>query len=105
MIGLETLEERRRKQDLTQTFKILKGIDQVKPNKIFQSQTDGHQRVTRNTDPLNLLVPAARTDLRMYSFQLRAAKAWNSLDKKTKEVTSLAAFKNAINKLGETVGD
>ena len=100
-IGLDTLASRRRKQDLLQTFRILRGIDSVAPDKIFQRQVDRQHRVTRTADPSNLTIPHARTDLRINSFQIRAAKAWNSLDKKVKESNSLAAFKNALNNTGE----
>jgi hypothetical protein len=33
--GLETLEARRKTQDITQVFKILKGIDKIDPEKLF----------------------------------------------------------------------
>ncbi len=43
--GLEALEERRKNQDLSREFKILKGIDRIKQDSIFvrgHSTRDNH---------------------------------------------------------------
>ena len=41
--GLETLEERRNTQDMTQTFKIMKGIDKV-DREIFFNKRENQPR-------------------------------------------------------------
>jgi hypothetical protein len=47
-VGLSTLQERRKVQDLTQVFKILKGIDRVEPEQIF-----GRRRTSTRGNQLN----------------------------------------------------
>jgi hypothetical protein len=46
--GLQTLESRRGDQDLSQTFKILKGIDKVKKENFFVEMRREHR--TRQAD-------------------------------------------------------
>ncbi len=44
-MGLESLKERRVVHDMVQTFKILKGMDKLTPEKIFElRQLDIHTR-------------------------------------------------------------
>ena len=56
-IGLDTLQNRRRRADLIQTFKILKGIDKVNPSTWFKTVGNNAQTVQtrRSAYPLNLL--------------------------------------------------
>ena len=55
-LGLETLEERRKQQDLLQTYKICNGKDRVRPEILFEKIGDHPERNTRYTsDPLNIL--------------------------------------------------
>ncbi len=54
-LGLCSLEERRHQLDMTQTFKILKGVDNVKKSTWFTPASEGQVRVTRMAaDPLNV---------------------------------------------------
>ena len=46
-LGLETLEKRRVKQDLLQTYKILHGVDKVDPGKLFTLTGPVTGRTTR----------------------------------------------------------
>ena len=96
-IGLETLEVRRKKQDLIQTYKILNGLDKIDATKVFTKTQNRGQRVTRAAaDPTNMLVPRARLDLRKYSFFVRTPDMWNSLPDKAKSAKSITAFKTFI---------
>ncbi len=76
--GLETLEARRKTQDITQVFKILKGIDKIDPEKLFQAR-----RTTQNTrqssNPWNITKKQAKTEVRKKSFGLRVVDEWNRL--------------------------
>ena len=60
-LGIETLEARRKKQDLYEAFKILKGPE---PN---------------YAEPWNLKIPMPRLDIRKYSYTGRTSEAWNKL--------------------------
>ena len=97
-IGLETLEERRRQQDLLQVYKICTGKDRVRPETLFNRI--GALPETRNTrftsDPLNITVNRTRLDIRKHSYTVRVASDWNSLSSKAKSSGSVSIFKNAI---------
>ena len=96
-LGLESLEERRRKQDLLQAYKILSGKDNVRPELLFTRVGVQPERMTRfTTDPLNLTVNRCRLDIRKNSYATRVAEDWNKLSHKTKTSTSVAMFKSAI---------
>jgi hypothetical protein len=50
--GLEALEERRKNQDLSREFKILKGIDRIKQDSIFvRGQGTQHTRQSSSPPP------------------------------------------------------
>ena len=99
-IGLETLEMRRKKQDLIQAYKILNGFDKIKWEDFYTKSMDRTTRVTRATnDPMNLVVPHARLDVRKNSFFVRTPRLWNELPAETKNAPSLAAFKNTISQI------
>ena len=64
-LRLETLEERRRKQDLAQAYKILSGKDRLRPETLFEQVGENPGRHTRFTaDPLNIVEKRSRLDLR-----------------------------------------
>ena len=97
-IGLDTLEVRRQKQDMIQTYKILHGIDKVEWQEHYLKAQDRTQRVTRTTaDPMNLVVPPARLDIRKNSYFVRAPRMWNLLPSEAKNAHTMAVFKNIIN--------
>ena len=63
-LGLDTLEDRRNKQDLTQAYKILSGKDNVRPDLLFKQIGDEPVRMTRfTTDPLNMAISRSRLDI------------------------------------------
>ena len=96
-LGLESLEERRRKQDLLQAFKILSGKDNVRPELLFTRVGAQPEKMTRfTTDPLNLTVNRCRLDIRKNSYATCVTEDWNKLSHKTKTSTSVAMFKSAI---------
>ena len=107
-LGLDTLEERRRKQDLVQAYKILSGKDNVRPELLFTKVGGQPERLTGfTTDPLNLTVNRSRLEVRKNSYATRVAEDWNRLSNNTKSSRSVGIFKNAIaNKSvpGSTVG-
>ena len=93
-IGLDTLEVRRTRQDLVQTFKILNDIDKIKWDEVFTKSQDIAIRTTRAAaDPLNLVVPRAKLEIRKNSFFVRAPTLWNRLPPNAKNATSVPMFK------------
>ena len=93
-LELDTLAKRRENQDLMQTFKIVKKIDKLSPSKIFKNRETAHN--TRSTaDGNKFTIPRTKTDIRANFFSIRAAKNWNELDQRLKELP-LPGFKAAI---------
>jgi len=97
-LGLDTLEMRRRKQDMTETFKIMSGRDRVDRETIF-SCVDATRATRNRSDPLNIQQKRSRLDIRKYSFAARVAEDWNRLSSEVKNSKSVPSFKNAINNL------
>ena len=79
-LNLTSLDDRRKKFDLVQTFKILNGHDRVDASIWFTTVGDSANRLTRNTAyGMNLVATRSRTDIRRNFFSNRVANLWNSL--------------------------
>ena len=73
-LGLETLEQRRVKQDILQAYKILNGVDKVDPDRLFNLTGPVSGRLTRFTaDPNNILEDRSRLEIRKHSNAVRIA--------------------------------
>ena len=108
VLGLETLEARRIKQDLLEMYKIMHGQGQQEQGKMFTLAKCRDGAVTRNTaDPLTIKVPRSRLDIRKNSFSVRGAELWNKLPFEIRSIETLPRFKNAIKTLTQdrTVAD
>ena len=98
-LGLETLEERRMKQDLIQAYKIMRKVDRVKPDLLFNKVEAGPGRVTRGrSDPENVIAKRSSLEVRKHSYSVRVVEKWNGLDHGTKMARSVSGFKAAIKK-------
>ncbi len=96
-LGLCTLEERRHQLDMTQTFTILKGVDNVNKPTWFTSASEGQVRVTRMAaDPLNVRQQASRLDIRKQFYSQRVVDGWNTVPTDTKNSVTVSSFKNGL---------
>jgi hypothetical protein len=96
-LGLCTLEERR--QDMTQTFNILKGGDNVKKSTWFTSASEAQVRVTRMAaEPLSVRQQASRLDIRKQFYSQRVVDAWNKVTTDIKNSVTANSFKMAYKK-------
>lgn len=90
---LMSLESRRRRYDLIETFKIMKDIYKTDKNKMFRmkmNQTRGHEfKIFKNHTRLNT---------RKYFFTQRVINDWNKLPKIATEAENVNQFKNAIDR-------
>ena len=94
-LGLTTLKDRRLRTDLIQTFKILKGFDNVNSNTWFSFVEPTHSRMTRHTsNPLNIQLKQARTEIRKNFFSVRIPEKWNSLPSEVRESKTIHMFKS-----------
>lgn len=94
ILRLPTLEYRRARGDMIQTYKILHKIDDLDPTLFFNladnNRTRGH--------PLKLNKPRARLDIRKYSFSVRVINEWNSLPEEVVLAPSINCFKNRLDR-------
>ena len=96
-LGLETLEKRRVKQDLLQTYKILHGVDKVEPGKLFTLTGPPAGRITRFTaDPMNIVEERSRLEIRKNSYAVRVATEWNKLEPGTKTSSTTVRLKKIL---------
>ena len=91
-LGLWTLEERRNRADLIETFKILNGLSGVDANTLFEirvnSRTRGHS--------LKLAKNRCNSDLRKYFFSERVINRWNKLRQQSVAAKTINGFKGAL---------
>ena len=92
--GLIKLENRRRRGDLIEVFKIVKGLVNVAPDTFFHMsnrQSRGHR--------FKLEKPRARLEIREHCFSHRVVDAWNCLPAHVVESVTVNQFKAAIQRL------
>jgi hypothetical protein len=68
-LGLTMLEERRHQADMTQTYKIVNGKDQVSKGTWFKSVTETGRTTRSASDPLNLRPQPSRLEIRTFYFR------------------------------------
>ena len=97
--NLTSLETRRRRYDLIETFKMMKNIYKVNPEKLFkmkESETRGHN--------LKIFKQQCRLNSRKYFFSQRVVNDWNKLPKLAVQAKNLQSFKTIIDKEFKTGG-
>ena len=96
-LGLTTLQARRERGDMVETYKILNGMVEVDPNVWFTPlETRGGATSTRATCGYqNLARRESRQEIRRNQFSIRVVPKWNSLPDAVKSQNTLNSFKNA----------
>ena len=79
-LNLTTLELRRHHGDLIETFKILKGLEGIPSNSLFELNIS----VTRGNS-LKLIKPRSRLNIRYNNFSQPVINAWNRLPERVCE--------------------
>jgi ribonuclease P/MRP protein subunit RPP40 len=92
--GLTTLEERRIRGDLIETFKMVKGISKVDHTKFFSISE--HNRTRGNTYKLEK--KQCNTNIRSSFFSQRIVNYWNGLPEEVVSAESVNTFKNRLDK-------
>ena len=91
-LGLPSLQYRRIRADLIQTYKIFTKQERLDPAIFFvphqYSSTRGHSK--------KLQKPRSNTNLRLHSFSNRIVNTWNSLPQEIIDSSSLNVFKSQI---------
>ena len=90
---LTTLKLRRHRGDLIETFKILKGLEGILSNSLFELNTS----VTRGNS-LKLNKPRSRLNIRYNNFSQSVINAWNRLPEPVISSTTVNGFKNNLDR-------
>ena len=91
-LGLTTLEDRRTRGDLIETFKILKGISNVDHRQFFV--IDNSRRLRGHS--LKLSKPRVNSQLRLQFYSQRVITLWNRLPQLVIDAESVNTFKNRL---------
>ena len=98
-VGLTTLEERRDRGDMIQTFRIIQGLDNVEVGTWFQLASDRSREGTVNTrqsrDITRLVEGESHYENRRHFFSQRVPSRWNSLPESTRQQNTVLGFKAA----------
>ena len=95
-LNLTTLEERRERGDMIETFKILKNFDKIDPRKFFTLRRDMVERDDGVGRGHHLRIFKRRTNTVMNRkfFSHRIVDKWNSLPENVVDATSVNNFKD-----------
>lgn len=106
--GLTTLSERRRRGDMIEVFKTMRGFNRVEREEWFDIMHDGEDRPTRPTRSNTAVTdnnenrradilrkPSANGEMRNNFFSIRVVRKWNELPDSIKTQKSTNAFKSA----------
>ena len=92
-LGLETLEARRERQDLLETYKIREKQGKTNTGRLLLGNHVRTGAVTRSgADPNNIAVQRPRLDIRKYNFSVRAPETWNKLPSELKASETIKEF-------------
>ena len=94
-LGLTTLEQRRLRGDLIETYKIMTGKEKISSSKFFTPyesnyNTSGHCH--------KLTVTRCHLDLRMNFFSQRVVHHWNELPDSVVNTSTVNTFKNRLDR-------
>ncbi len=106
--GLTSLADRRRRGDMIEVFKIMKGLIKIEKSDWFELREDVEVRPTRSnttvTDgvqsrrPDVLFKTRAKKEIRKNFFTLRVVQHWNEIPDEIKNQKTVNAFKNAYDR-------
>ena len=93
-LKIQSLEARRLRFDLIETYKTVHGLNQLNKDKFFDFVAEKHSRNTRLAeDPLNLRQKSSNTEIRKQFWSQRVVGPWNNLPTEIKHAGSLDSFK------------
>ena len=94
-VNMISLEDRRKRGDAIQTWKILNKYDNVEEENWFRRCADTATRDTRqSSNSYNLQHKSFRHDFRKFSYSTRATRQWNTLPSDLRGAKSLRDFKS-----------
>ena len=98
-VGLTSLEERRSRGDMIQTFRIINEVDNVEAETWFtfasERVRDGATSTRHSRDTTTLVQRDSKHELRRNIFSQRVPNQWNSLPQATRQQNTVLGFKAA----------
>jgi len=94
-LGLTMLESRRKRGDLTETYKILTGKENIENNKFFELSDNAHNLRGHS---MKISVKRSRLNVRKFFFSQRVVPQWKSLPEKVVTAPSTNTFKHRLDK-------
>ena len=92
MLGLPSLQDRRKEIDMAQTYKIVNKVDSDDPDHWF-TRADT-RRPTRQVDGKDRLLPVrTQHEFRRNFFSVSVIEEWNNLPDNVKEAANVGQFK------------
>lgn len=98
-LKIMSLEERRKRCDMIQVYKILHGIDNVDETTWFKRMSACSRNTRLAADPFNLKIRQFKSDLYKNFFSNRVIEHWNRLPSNIKCSKSLYQFKKLYDRL------
>ena len=95
LLGLTTLERRRVRGDLIETFKIITGRERVDSEEFFHLASGKYDM---RGHIMKLFKPRVRTTLRQHAFSIRVVDSWYRLPQDVIAATSVNDFKNRLDR-------
>ena len=102
-LNLESLEDRRKRGDLLQAYRVLTSKDNVDPTTwftMYQPQEDT-VRTRQSGGHLNIVPQQWNGEVRRNFWSVRVVEHWNSLPNTVKMASTVNMFKNSIDNLKE----
>ena len=93
LFHLDSLELRRLKADLIETYKIVYGIEDIRFDDFFRFAPHSGTR----SNGLKLAVTLCKTDIRKHFFSNRVVSLWNAMPSYVVTAYSLSHFKRLLN--------
>ena len=90
-VGLPSLRVRRKEIDMVQTFKIVRGIDEIED--MMEGRARDRPQTRQNDGMDNLIVQRSQHEFRKNFFTVRVTRDWNSLPDNVKNARNVASFK------------
>ena len=97
-LNIKSLAARRTRADLIQTFKIIKGIDNVNHEHWFRLFGNADRQTRLSSYPLNITIQPARKEVRKNFFTNRVRDLWNDLPNNVKDSNTVNQFKSRLDK-------
>jgi len=94
-LGLTTLEERRRRGDLIEVYKILSGKERIEADQFFKPAPKEHDL---RGNSMKLYQQRSRLDIRKHFFSQRVVASWNRLPQDIISAPTTNTFKNRYDK-------